>query len=140
MQDYHKLEIWHGAMDFVADVYQFIGELPDSERLNLADQLRRAATSVPLNIAEACGTSTPREFTVFLGYAYRSIKEVITALELCERLFKPPVADSARDLVEAGEVLSRMTRALLQKAGGSSPTSASAPSGGAMGRPPTTQP
>jgi four helix bundle protein len=53
------------------------------ERFNLADQLRRAAVSVPLNIAEGAGSAGNAEFGRFLSYAYRSLKETITALELC---------------------------------------------------------
>ncbi|PYR99959.1 MAG: hypothetical protein DMG16_16800 [Acidobacteria bacterium] len=44
-------------------------------------------TSVPLNIAEGCGTASNAAFARFLGFAYRSLKEVVTGLELCQRLY-----------------------------------------------------
>ena len=75
MQDYHKLEIWRRAMDYAVQIYEFASHLPAEERFNLASQFRRAAVSVPLNIAEGCGCSTDAEFARFVGYGYRSLKE-----------------------------------------------------------------
>ena len=59
MQDYHQLDIWNPrAMDYAVAVYKFAASLPEQEKYNLASPLRRAVTSVPLNIAEGCGTAT----------------------------------------------------------------------------------
>jgi four helix bundle protein len=115
MQDYHQLEIWTRAMDYAVAVYEFAASLPEQEKYNLASQLRRAVASAPLNIAEGCGTATNAEFGRFLSYAYRSLKEVITALELCERLY--PLLPQARmkSLIEEGNQISKMTYALMQK-------------------------
>ena len=87
MQDYHQLDIWNRAMDYAVTVYELTAVLPQEEKYNLGHQLRKAVTSSPLNIAEGCGSATNAEFARFLSYAYRSLKEVVTALELCERLF-----------------------------------------------------
>jgi four helix bundle protein len=86
MQDYHQLDIWNRAMDYAVAVYQFAASLPGEEKYNLASQLRRAVTSAPLKIAEGCGTASNTEFGRFLSYTYRSLKEVVTALELCQPL------------------------------------------------------
>ena len=86
MQDYHQLDIWNRAMDYAVSVYEFVASLPKQEKYNLASQLRRAATSAPLNIAEGCGAASNAEFGRFLGFAYRSLKEAVTALELCTAL------------------------------------------------------
>jgi hypothetical protein len=51
MQDYHQLEIWQRAMAYAVHIYEFSSTLPDNERYNLTAQLRRAVTSVRLNIA-----------------------------------------------------------------------------------------
>jgi four helix bundle protein len=115
MQDYHQLDIWNRAMDYAVAVYQFAASLPEQERYNLASQLRRAVTSAPLNIAEGCGTATNTEFARFLGYAYRSLKEVVTALELCERLYPTPPRDQITSLIDEGNQISKMTYALMQK-------------------------
>jgi four helix bundle protein len=87
MQDYHQLDIWNRAIDYAVAVYKFAATLPDEEKYNLASQIRRAASSVPLNISEGCGTASNTEFRRFLTYAYRSLKEVVTAVELCQRLY-----------------------------------------------------
>jgi four helix bundle protein len=117
MQDYHQLEIWRRAMDFAVEIYRFVALLPDAERYNLASQLRKAATSVPLNIAEGAGCAGPNEFARFLGYAYRSAKEVVTALELCQRLYPAVSAEQVSALVDEGNRICRMTRSLMNRLG-----------------------
>ena len=115
MQDYHQLDIWNRAMDYAVAVYEFIARLPEAEKYNLASQLRRAVTSAPLNIAEGCGAASNAEFGRFLGFAYRSLKEVVTALELCERLYPSLPPHQIRSLIEEGNQISKMTYALIQK-------------------------
>jgi four helix bundle protein len=114
MQDYHQLDIWNRAMDYAVAVYQFAASLPVEEKYNLASQLRRAVTSAPLNIAEGCGTASHTEFGRFLSYAYRSLKEVVTALELCQRLY-PLMQERSASLIDEGNQISRMTYNLMQK-------------------------
>jgi four helix bundle protein len=115
MQDYHQLEIWNRAMDYAVRVYEFAAALPAEEKYNLAPQLQRAVTSAPLNIAEGCGSASNSEFGRFLSYAYRSLKETVTALELCQRLYPARNADRAGTLIDEGNQISRMTYTLLQK-------------------------
>ncbi len=116
MQDYHQLEIWRRSMDYAVSIYRFMKELPEIERYNLAAQLQRATTSVPLNIAEGAGCSTGPEFVRFLGYAYRSLKEVITCLELCERVHASrPEMHEIPGLIDEGSQIARMTRSLIQR-------------------------
>jgi four helix bundle protein len=115
MQDYHQLEIWNRAMDYAVTIYEFVADLPPEEKYNLASQLRRAATSAPLNIAEGCGAASNIEFGRFLGFAYRSLKEAVTALELCERLYPSLARDQTQSLIEEGNQISKMIYALMQK-------------------------
>jgi four helix bundle protein len=117
MQDYHQLDIWERAMAYAVQVYQFSAALPDAERYALSMQLRRAATSVPMNIAEGSGCATNREFARFLGYAYRSLKEVITGLELSERLFPSLLVEGhpVPVLIDEGNQIARMTHTLIQR-------------------------
>jgi four helix bundle protein len=65
MQDYHQLDIWNRGMDYAVAIYKFAATLPDAEKYNLASQLRRAASSVPLNISEGFGTTSNTEFRRF---------------------------------------------------------------------------
>lgn len=115
MQDYHQLDIWNRAMDYAAVVYAFAASLPGQEKYNLASQLRRAVVSAPLNIAEGCGAATQGEFARFLSYAYRSLKEVVTGLELCERLYPALPYHQMKSLIDEGNQISRMTYVLMQK-------------------------
>jgi four helix bundle protein len=124
MQDYHQLEIWQRAMTYVVQLYRWSADLPDSERYNLTAQVRKAATSVPLNIAEGSGCTSDGDFARFLGYAYRSLKEVVTALELCHRLYPALPSDSVTMLIDEGNQIARMTRSLMQRLGSAAQASA----------------
>ena len=102
-------------MAYAVEIYRFSAEFPDTERYNLTVQLRRAATSVPLNIAEGSGCPTNREFAQFLSYAYRSLQEAVTCLELCQRLYPKLPTQSLSVLIDEGNQISRMTRTLMQQ-------------------------
>jgi len=115
MQDYHELEIWQRSMNLTVRLYELTARLPADERFDLVSQIRRAATSVPLNIAEGSGCVTSGEFTRFLGYAYRSLKEVVTCLELCERLHRSACEPGLAELVDEANQISRMTHAFMQR-------------------------
>lgn len=115
MQDYHQLEIWQRAMTYAVRIYELTAKLPDAEKYGLTGQLRKAATSMPLNIAEGSGCGTNAEFNRFLGYAYRSLKEVVTGPELCERLYSDSVGPGLPTAIEEGNRIARMTRALMSR-------------------------
>jgi four helix bundle protein len=115
MQDYHQLDIWNRAMDYAVAIYEFASSLPEQEKYNLASQLRRAVTSAPLNIAEGCGAASNAEFGRFLSFVYRSLKEVVTALELCERLYPSLPRHRTQLLIDEGNQISKMTYGLIQK-------------------------
>jgi four helix bundle protein len=117
MQDCHQLDIWQRAMDYAVKIYAFAAELPPDERHNLVAQLRKAAVSVPMNIAEGTGCTPNPEFARFLGYAYRSRKELVTCLERCERLY-PSVASAHRGgLIDEGNQISRMPHNFMPRLG-----------------------
>jgi four helix bundle protein len=115
VQDYHQLEIWQRSMAYAVEIYRFSGQFPDTERYNLTAQLRKAATSVPLNIAEGSGCPTNGEFARFVSYAYRSLKEVITCLELSQQLYPSLPMHNLKALVEEGNQISRMTYTFIQR-------------------------
>lgn len=126
MQDHRELEIWQRAMSYAVEIYQFSADLPEGERYNLASQLRRAATSVPLNIAEGAGSGSRGEFARFLSYAYRSLNEVTTALELCKRLYSTEIGARVERLLSKGDEIARMVYALSQRLGTSASSSRAA--------------
>ena len=73
-------------MDLVMEVYKLTQEFPASELYGLSSQLRRAALSVPYNIAEGAADRTPSQFSHFLSNALGSLNEIDTQLELSFRL------------------------------------------------------
>ncbi len=87
-------------MSLVESVYRLSAEFPADERFGLAQQLRRAAVSIPSNVAEGAGRSNTGELGHFLGIALGSAAEVETQLELAVRLkFVAGVGD-ALELLE----------------------------------------
>jgi len=83
---FRDLIVWQKAMDLAIEIYQLVKLLPKEETYSLSDQMRRAAVSIPSNIAEGQGRITSKEFIRFLSMARGSLCELSTQLELCERL------------------------------------------------------
>ena len=86
MESYRELIMWQKAMDLVEEVYRLVKLLPREETYALSDQMRRAAISIPSNIAEGHGRNSEREFLRFLSIAQGSRAELDTQIEICIRL------------------------------------------------------
>ena len=83
----HKdLEVWKKAMDFVTGLYKTTVSFPDDERYGLTSQLRRAAVSIPSNIAEGAARQSNKEFIQFLYIALGSTVEIETQLNIARNL------------------------------------------------------
>ena len=79
---FEKLEIWHIGIDIANEIHLLTRSFPKEETFSLASQIKRAADSIALNIAEgSTGQSNPEQIK-FLGYAQRSALEVVTCLYL----------------------------------------------------------
>lgn len=96
-------------MDFVKEIYLLTQKFPKEEQFGLTNQLRRAAVSIPLNIAEGSGGSSNTEFIRFLEISRRSVYEVMTALELACRLGYATAGDTERLAKEADEIAAMLT-------------------------------
>jgi four helix bundle protein len=83
---YKDLFIWRESVMFVPDVYAAIARFPNHERYALSDQIRRAAVSVPANIAEGQAKFYPREFLRHLRIARGSLAELHTLLVVAEQV------------------------------------------------------
>jgi four helix bundle protein len=79
--NFEKLDVYKKAIDFVSDIYSLTRTFPKDEMFGLANQLRRAAVSVPLNISEGSARSK-RDFGRFIDMARGSIFECVTALRI----------------------------------------------------------
>jgi len=85
-KSYRDLDVWRKAMDLVIVCYQMTNGFPKSEIYALSSQLRRAAVSIPANIAEGCARQHAKEFIQHLSIAYGSAAEVETHVLIAERL------------------------------------------------------
>lgn len=82
---HRRLKVWHEAMDFARDIYEHTKSFPADKRFGLTSQLRRAAVSVPSNIAEG-SKRLPDDNLNFLRYALGSLAEFDTQLLVAESL------------------------------------------------------
>jgi len=83
---FEELVVWQKAIELVRLVYAESKEFPPDERHALTDQLRRAAVSIPSNIAEGNGRTTNRDYAHFLGIARGSLYETLTQLRIAQCL------------------------------------------------------
>jgi four helix bundle protein len=86
LQSYRDLVVWQKAMDLVEEIYRLTKMLPKEELYALTTQIRRAAISIPANIAEGYGRLHRKEYLNHLSIARGSLLEVETQLELTVRL------------------------------------------------------
>ena len=86
INSYRDLIVWQKAMDLVVSIYELTENYPKSELYGLISQTRRAAVSIPLNIAEGRRRGGAKEYHHFLQISYGSGAELETALEIARRL------------------------------------------------------
>ena len=109
---YRKLIVWQKAMLFSKQVYRLIEQFPASEKYALSDQVRRAAISVPSNIAEGCGRASNRDYAHFLSIARGSLYETMTQLEIAQSL---GYIETISDVEGLASEISRMLTSLMKK-------------------------
>jgi len=85
-RSYRDLEVWKLAMDFAREVYGLTNKFPPSENFGLTNQIRRAAVSIPSNIAEGQGRNSAKEFRQFLSISLGSVAEIETQLILSKEI------------------------------------------------------
>ena len=85
-KNYKGLIVWQRSMELVLEIYKITRSFPPEELYSLTAQMKRAAVSIPSNIAEGQGRITSKEFIRFLSMARGSLWELSTQIELCERL------------------------------------------------------
>lgn len=86
VQSYKDLIVWQKAVNLVLEIYKFTEILPRDEKFGLISQIKRAAVSIPSNIAEGRLRGTRRDFAQFLRIAFGSGAELETQLEISKRL------------------------------------------------------
>jgi four helix bundle protein len=115
VQSYRDLVIWNKAMELVTEIYRMTQGFPKEELFGLTSQIRRAAVSVPSNIAEGKGRLSKGEFRQFLGNARGSLAELETQILIAQNLQYLHGAEANRLLAmveEVGKVLNGLLSAV----------------------------
>ena len=116
MGTHRDLVVWQAAMDLVEMVYKDTAALPREELYGLTAQARRAAISVPANIAEGACRNSSRELFHYLGIAAGSLSELETELELAIRLkYLPDNTESLRQVKRVGRLASALRNAIRKR-------------------------
>ncbi|MCB8931901.1 MAG: four helix bundle protein [Chthonomonadaceae bacterium] len=113
---FKDLHVWQTSMDLAREVYRVTRDLPRTEVFGLTSQIRRAAVSVPSNIAEGNGRQHPKEYVQCLSIAMGSLREVETLWILCQELL-PHAERSRMDelLDQTGRMLNRLRATIRAK-------------------------
>ncbi len=86
MNDYKELDVWKKGIALVVAIYETIKKFPKEETYALADQIKRAAVSIPSNIAEGASRNSKKEFIQFLSIALGSTSELETQIIIAEKV------------------------------------------------------
>lgn len=113
-KSYTDLLVWQEAMSLAEDIYRVTRAFPKEELYGLVSQMRRAAVSIPSNVAEGQGRRTRGEFLQFLGQARGSLAELGTQVALARRLSLLPFTDN-RDLEQQIGKTGRLLNALIAR-------------------------
>ena len=86
MSDYRNLDVWRKAHALTLAIYRFTAAFPGSEKYGMVSQMRRASSSIPMNLAEGSGRSSDRDYARFVSIAIGSASELEYQLLLAEDL------------------------------------------------------
>ncbi len=114
VKSYRDLLVWQKGISLVKRIYQLTQTFPDTERFGLVSQMRRAAVSIPSNIAEGQARHTRREFIQFLSHSEGSVAELETQVILGVELDYCALADT-HEITGLTTELSKMLDSLRRK-------------------------
>ena len=119
VESYRDLRVWQFGIELAKQCYSLTKSFPKEEMFGLTSQIRRAATSVPANIAEGYGRENTGEYIRFLRISQGSLKELETHLIVSREV---DIADraSVKSLLDRTDELGRMLRSLIRKLEGKS--------------------
>lgn len=112
--NYKDLVVWQQSMVFVTEIYVLTKNFPQDERFSLVDQMRRAAVSIPSNIAEGHARKSNADFARFLRISYGSAAELETQLIIAHNLHYLTDTELEESLSKTTE-LQKMLNALISK-------------------------
>lgn len=111
---YKDLVVWQRSMELVKEIYLLVRKLPKEETYALSDQMRRAAVSIPSNIAEGYGRKSKTEYIRFLDIARGSQYELETQIQICVMLGLLSEKDTEKAFALISEV-GKMLNVLINK-------------------------
>ena len=114
IRSYRDLHIWQDSMNLVTEIYQVTKHFPKNEKFGLTSQIRRAAVSIPSNIAEGQARNSPKDFARFLSIAMGSLCEMETQLIIAQNLGFIN-ANTIETLLDKADKIGAMTRNLQKK-------------------------
>ena len=114
MKNFQNLDLWREAHALTLSIYSATSNFPDSERFGVTSQIRRAAASIPTNIAEGCGRHTETEFARFIDISMGSAKETEYLLILAKDL-RYLIIEDFDPLMQQTLSIQRMGAGLLRK-------------------------
>jgi len=109
---YKDLIVWQRAMELVVAIYELTECFPNTERYGLSSQMRRAAVSIPSNIAEGRRRGGRKEYRYFLVIAYGSGAELETQLEIAKKLSFSGDSEFTKSEMLLGEVMRMLNKVL----------------------------
>lgn len=110
------MDVWKKSMDLVEAIYKLSAQFPKEEMYGLTSQIRRAAVSVPSNIAEGAARKSDKEFIQFISIAMGSLSEVETQYRLSVRLgFVNETESLSQSLISVAKLLMGTKNYLLKK-------------------------
>lgn len=113
---YHKdLEAWKKSIELVTKVYSIVTTFPDDEKFGLVGQIKRAAISIPSNIAEGAARFSNKEMLRFLDISLGSLAELETQFIIAENLNFFQNTDLYKDINEVAAIISGLKKYLLKK-------------------------
>jgi len=115
MADFKRLEVWKASHQLVLQIYRQTANFPRHELFGLTAQMRRAAVSIPANIAEGRGRDTDPDFARFLTMSLGSVSELEYFLILATDLEYPSSPQLVADLASVGRRLQSFRSSLRQK-------------------------
>ena len=118
VRSYRDLKVWQLAMQLTERGYRMTDGFPARETYGLTSQIRRAAVSVPSNIAEGHARDSTKEYLRFLSVAQGSLAELETQVELSRRLgftTEPDTMDVLNKSAEVGRMLAGLQKSLMTK-------------------------
>jgi four helix bundle protein len=118
MQNYKELDVWQKVVRLATDLYTVTGRFPDTEKYGLVAQIRRAATSVPANIAEGWGRGSTKEYIQFLMVARGSLMELETHLIIAGKLRfldNDLLEQILKQIEDIGKMLNRLVSSLRSR-------------------------